>query len=94
MVDLALPSTFSFLFLLSNPVPPSSAATEERSHQERSEYFITEVISFMFTPCVIVVLLILICFVFCGKMHVALWVTTVGNILREDRGGSCRYDEF
>jgi hypothetical protein len=48
------------LFFLSNLMPQSSAATEERSHQERSEYFITEVISFMFTPYVIVILRILI----------------------------------
>jgi ABC-type multidrug transport system permease subunit len=49
-------------------MPQSSAAIEERSHQERSEYFITEVISFVFTPYVIVILLILIYAVVCGKM--------------------------
>lgn len=75
-------------------MPPSFAAIEERSHQERSQHFITEVISFMFTPYVIVLLLILIYSVLCGKMHAALWVNAVGNILREDRGGSCEYDEF
>jgi hypothetical protein len=75
-------------------MPTSSAAIEQRSHQERSEHFITKVISFMFTPYVIVVLQILVYFVLCGKMHAALWVTAVGNMLREDRGGSCRYNEF
>jgi len=50
-------------------MPQSIAATEERSHQERSEYFITEVISFVFTPCVIVILRILIYALVCGKMH-------------------------
>lgn len=55
-------------------MPSSFAATEERSHQERSKYFITEVINFMFTPSVIVMLLILIYFSVCGKMHApALW---------------------
>lgn len=50
-------------------MPPSSAAIEERNHQERSKYFITEVINLMFTPYVIVLLVILIYFSVCGKMH-------------------------
>jgi len=71
MTDPALPPIFLFFlsFFLSNLMPQSIAATEERSHQERSEYFITEVISFVFTPCVIVILLILIYAVVCGKTH-------------------------
>jgi len=46
-------------------MPQSIAATEDRIHQERSEHFITQVISFVFTPCVIVILLILIYLLVC-----------------------------
>jgi len=84
------PYSFFFSSSLSNLMPQSIAATEERSHQERSEYFITEVISFVFTPCVIVILLILIYALVCGKMHAEpLWAPEMGT-----KASSCGFDKF
>lgn len=84
------PISLCFLLFLGNLMPQSSAAIEERSHQERSEYFITEVISFVFTPYVIVILLILIYAVVCGKMSAEpLWASEM-----QEEGSSCGFDKF